>query len=130
MNTIDTIVSTTHQVEYDSSQRISVKEYISLSATARQYTFGSGKSASHYLIVHTNSGFVSLVRDKNEIRMEGLSSPFRIAGVVVDDQNNHSAEIEVNGDIVQIPFEQLVPDKIHAALYSKGISIRIASFKI
>ena len=124
-NNIDNIVPIAHSVDFDSEKKITIQEYISLSATAKQYTFGRGKNAFHYLIVHSDHGFINLVRDKKSVRIEGLSSPFHIIGVIVDDQNNHSAEIEVNGDIVLIPFEQLVPDKIHAALYSKGISIRI-----
>ena len=92
-NNIDNIVPIAHSVDFDSEKKITIQEYISLSATAKQYTFGRGKNASHYLIVHSDHGFINLVRDMKSVRIEGLSSPFHIIGVIVDDQNNHSAEI-------------------------------------
>ena len=121
--TIDAIVPITHSLDYGSSAKISIKEYISLSKNAKQYITGRGKNSEIYNIIHTSSGFMNLIRAKC-IRMQCISSQFQVVSVVVDDQKNHSAVFDVDGSIVLIPFEQLVPDKIHAALFNKGISIK------
>ncbi len=121
-NEIDKIITLDYSIDQNTSVKITNNEYIRLAAGARDYVIGRGKNIYTYCIVHTTKGFVNLLTEKNGFKIEWLSDPFQIKGVVADDQNNYFAELGMHGNIVRLPFEQLVPDKIHAVLFSKGIA--------
>lgn len=120
--TIDKIIALDYPIAQNTLVKISNNEYIRLAAGAKDYVIGRGKNIYTYCIVHTTEGFVNLLTEKNGFKIEWLSDPFQIKGVVADDQNNYFAELGIHGNIVRLPFEQLVPDKIHSALFSKGIA--------
>lgn len=122
--TTDVIISFDYHLDQNTAANISNDEYITLAKGAMDYVVGSGKNTYSFCIVHTSAGFVNLVACKKGFKAEWLSDPFAIRGVVSDDQNNYYAELEIRGNHVRIPFEQLTPDKIHASLFGKGVAIR------
>lgn len=122
--TTDVILPFDYHLDQNISANISNDEYITLAKGAKDYVVRSGKNTYSFYIVHTSAGFVNLVACKKGFRAEWLSDPFTIRGVVADDQNNYYAELEIRGNHVRIPFEQLTPDKIHASLFGKGVAIR------
>lgn len=124
MNTTDIIIPVDCSLDQNASLGISNQEYIRLAAGARDYVVGNGKNTFSYCIVHTSVGFVNLAECKKGFKIEWLSDPFYVRGVVSDDQNNYYAELEIKGNHVRIPFDQLTPDKIHATLFGKGVAVK------
>lgn len=123
MNT-DIIIPIDCSLDQNTSLSISNQEYIRLAAGSRDYVVGNGKNTFSYCIVHTSVGFINLVECKKGFKIEWLSDPFYIRGVVADDQNNYYAELEIKGNHVRIPFDQLTPDKIHTTLFGKGVAVK------
>lgn len=122
--TTDIIIPVDYFLDQNASLNISNKEYVRLASGARDYVVGNGKNAYSYCIVHTSVGFVNLAECEKGFEIEWVSDPFTIRGVVADDQNNHYAELEIKGNYVRVPFDQLTPDKIHATLFGKGVAIK------
>lgn len=119
----DEIIPVATHLERYGYIRISVQEYMKLSAASRCYTVGSGKNTISYDIVHTTEGFAHITTGKSGTMLIWLSDPFEIRTVVADASHNCYAELMIHGNVVRIAFDSLLPDKICATLFSKGIAI-------
>lgn len=103
--------------------KISIEELIRLRAKALCFTVGKGKSAVKFEIAHTEAGFVDIYTNKNVTYAEWIADHFDIEGVVADEKNNHFLVIKHNGNILRLPFEGILPDKICSTFFRKGIAI-------
>ncbi len=103
--------------------QISIKKFIQLKAKSLCFIVGKGKNAVKFEIAHTNAGFVDIYTGINGTYSEWLADYFDIEGVVADEKNNHFLVIKHNGNILRLPFEGILPDKICSTFFSKGIAI-------
>lgn len=102
---------------------ITTQEYADLMKYARSYTVGYGKSSYTFHIVHTTAGYISLQTKKAGAIAVWIADNFSIKAVVADSSSNHYTDIDTGTRTVRIPFEGFLPNKIDAALFSKGIAI-------
>ena len=122
-NFIDDIIPVNFTLGRNGKTSISVQEYIKLKTHAISYEVGSGKNIHSYEIVHTTAGFVDIGTNKLGTFARWLSDPFEIKAVVVDEKNDHYAELDINNKTVRIPFESFLSNKIDVALFNKGVAI-------
>lgn len=122
-NEADEIIPVNFTLDRNGEASISIQEYTLLKRSSKEYVVGSGKNTCIFELVHTSTGFVDIGTGKSGAFARWTADPFEIKSVVADDKNHHYAEIETNGKIVRIPFEGLLPDKICASLFSKGIAV-------
>jgi len=119
----DYIIDVAFELKKFSIVRIDRATYTQLCSNCGEYTVGNGKNASLFSISHSSAGFVDIDIGANGYTAKWISDPFEISGVVVDENQNHFADILAGGVTHRIPFEELLPEKISAALYRKGIAI-------
>lgn len=122
----DPIIQVPFELKKFSVISINLNSYIQLCSNCGDYVVGSGKTSQSYSISHSSAGFVDINIGEKGYTARWLSDPFEISGVVVDENQNHFADITAGGVTHRIPFEELLPDKISAALYKKGIAIETA----
>lgn len=122
----DPIIQIPFELKKFSVISINLNSYIQLCSNCGDYVVGSGKTSQSYSISHSSAGFVDINFGEKGYTARWLSDPFEISGVVVDENQNHFADITAGGVTHRIPFEELLPDKISAALYKKGIAIETA----
>lgn len=122
-NFIDDIIPVNFTLGRNGETTISVQEYIKLKAHVISYEVGSGKNIHSYEIVHTTAGFVDIGTNKSGTFAKWLSDPFEIKAVLVDEKNDHYAELDINNKTVRVPFESFLSNKIDVALFNKGVAI-------
>lgn len=123
----DPIIQVPFELKKFSVISINLNSYIQLCSNCGEYDVGSGKTSQSYSISHSSAGFVDINFGEKGYTARWLSDPFEISGVVVDENQNHFADITAGGVTHRIPFEELMPDKISVALYRKGIAIETSA---
>ena len=102
---------------------IPINEWIKLKCNALEFIVGKGKSVVTFNIVHTDTGFVDIYNYSNSTYIEWVADNFEILRVLADENKNHFLEIKYKDNILKIPFENLLPDKICSAFFNFGIGI-------
>ena len=120
----DQTIPVTFTIERNGQANITTEEYVELMKKSRTYTVSSGRFAAVYNIIHTSVGYVSICCANNEPKARWITDPFTIVSVVADENGDHFAEIAVSsGKKARIAFEDLLPNKIEATLFNKGIAM-------
>lgn len=114
-------------VDYDFSKNqiihVRTDEYIRLMSESTSVTVDTSKEQYDYNIVNTTAGLLDLYTDDRGMAVKKLSDPIHIQAVVRNERNNHFAELEMNNDIIRIPLESFLDNKLEATLFNKGITI-------
>lgn len=74
---IDKIITLDYSIDQNTSVKITNNEYIRLAAGARDYVIGRGKNIYTYCIVHTTKGFVNLLTEKTDSKLNGCLTLFK-----------------------------------------------------
>ncbi len=114
-------------VDYDFSKNqiihVRTDEYIRLMSESTSVTVDTSKEQYDYNIVNTTAGLLDLYTDDRGMAVKKLSDPIHIQAVVRSERSNHFAELEMNNDIIRIPLESFLGNKLEATLFNKGITI-------